>query len=94
MLLACLPLSMSLPRLLLFSELDTVVMGEGAGCKELEGPTSSGSNLVGDSIVLPPLTDPAMSDVASGFDWKELMEDEVSSVIEGMKGVLSGVVVF
>lgn len=65
-----------------------------ADCKEFDGPTSNGSNLVGDSIVLPPLTDPAKSDNVSGLEWNELIEEDVSSVMDGMKGVLSVVVGF
>jgi hypothetical protein len=49
--------------------------------------TSRGSNLVGDSAAVEPERE-VPSDI-SGFDWKEEMEEEVSSVIEGMNGVLS-----
>ena len=49
--------------------------------------TSSGSNLVGDSPTVEPERE-VPSDI-SGLDWKEEMEEEVSSVIDGMKGVLS-----
>ena len=51
--------------------------------------TSRGSNFVGDSPTVEPERE-VPSDI-SGFDWKEEMEEEVSSVMEGMKGVLSWV---
>ena len=47
--------------------------------------TSKGSNLVGDS----PTVDTEVPSDISGLDWKEEMEEDVSSVIDGMKGVLS-----
>ena len=50
--------------------------------------TSRGSNLVGDSPTVEPESE-VPSDMSSGLDWKEEMEEEVSSVIDGMKGVLS-----
>jgi len=50
--------------------------------------TSSGSNLVGDSPTVEPESE-VPSDISSGLDWKEEMEEEVSSVIDGMNGVLS-----
>ena len=50
--------------------------------------TSNGSNLVGDSPTVEPESE-VPSDIRSGLDWKEDMEEEVSSVIDGMKGVLS-----
>ena len=49
--------------------------------------TSSGSNLLGDSPTVEPERE-VPSDI-SGLDWKEEMEEEVSSVIDGMNGVLS-----
>ena len=49
--------------------------------------TSSGSNFVGDSPTVDPERE-VPSDI-SGLDWKEEMEEDVSSVIDGMKGVLS-----
>ena len=49
--------------------------------------TSSGSNFVGDSPTVDPERE-VPSDI-SGLDWKEEMEEEVSSVIDGMNGVLS-----
>jgi len=49
--------------------------------------TSNGSNFVGDSPTVDPERE-VPSDI-SGLDWKEEMEEEVSSVIDGMNGVLS-----
>jgi len=49
--------------------------------------SSKGSNLVGDSPTILPDSD-AASDI-SALDWKEEMEELVSSAMEGMKGVLS-----
>jgi len=81
-------LMLELPLLFKFEVVDEVVRG---GPDNPGGPTSKGSNLVGDSTVLPPLADPApaISDWVSGLEWNELIEDEVSSVMEGKKGVLS-----
>jgi len=42
--------------------------------------------LFGDSPIILPFAE--ASDI-SGFDWKEEMEEDVSSVMEGRKGVLS-----
>lgn len=90
----CRPVNISLPRVELLFNVEDVVIGDCTDCKEFDGPTSNGSNLVGDSIVLPPLTDPAKSDNVSGLEWNELIEEDVSSVMDGMKGVLSVVVGF
>lgn len=81
-------LRLELPLLFKFEVDDEVVR---AGPDNPGGPTSNGSNLVGDSTVLPPLAEPApaISDWDSGLEWNELIEDEVSSVIDGKKGVLS-----
>lgn len=50
-------------------------------------PTSKGSNLLGDSPIILPVAE-AASDI-SGLDWKEDIEEQVSSVIDGRNGVLS-----
>ena len=50
-------------------------------------PTSRGSNLFGDSPSVLPLTE-AESDI-SVLEWKEEMEELVSSVMEEKKGILS-----
>jgi len=66
--------------------LETVVDGMEVCC-DVGRPTSNGSNLLGDSPIILPLAE-AASDI-SGFDWKEEIEEQVSSVIDGRKGVLS-----
>lgn len=49
--------------------------------------SSRGSNLVGDSPTMLPDNE-AASDI-SALEWKDEMEEFVSSAMEGMKGVLS-----
>ena len=65
---------------------------KGVGCQTVETggvrtPTSRGSNLLGDSPSVLPLTE-AESDI-SVLEWKEEMEELVSSVMEEKKGILS-----